>query len=98
MEQTAKIITDILNPRCKIIMKTNFFPTDLVNTIYSEIINRSEDLIIVGHLPYLVKLFSRLILDSRQKIKLDLEKLYVTIRQRKNSIFCKLKWFIVPEL
>jgi len=59
-EQTAEILKNTLNPKCQITPKNYLAPNDSIDKIYQEI-SQYNNLMIVGHLPFLFKLLSKLI-------------------------------------
>ena len=59
--QTAEIIKDKMAAKPQLIEQEGLLPNDPTDAIYDVIQKCSEDLLIVGHLPFLPKLVSRLI-------------------------------------
>ena len=71
-QQTADIIQAAIAPELKLIQKDSLGPNDSTEQIYKDIMKRSEDFMIVGHMPFLGKLVSRLVLgdENRDLVKL----------------------------
>jgi len=66
-EETAKIIQSVLNLQCPFLAKDSLSPNDPVDKIYQEIIKMTEDSLIVGHMPFLSRLTSKLVLGTEAK-------------------------------
>jgi phosphohistidine phosphatase len=52
-QQTARIISEIINPQAALVQKEGLLPNDSIKTICEEIKLHSDDIMIVGHLPFL---------------------------------------------
>ena len=72
-KQTALIIKGIINPEAEISEKEYLCPHDSVDNIYSDILNFKGNLMIVGHLPFLPKLVSRLLSSGEKKVMLSMQ-------------------------
>jgi phosphohistidine phosphatase len=95
--QTAQLLADTLNPKSNVLQKEGLTPNDPIDNIYREILKRDEDLMIVGHLPFLAKLAGRLLLDSEDKNIIEFKQgSALLLSGRENS--WKVKWFITPDL
>jgi len=66
-EETARILAEILNPVCNSVEKPGLEPNDHVDTILGEIIEAGDNLMIVGHLPFLKDLAERLLAGSKNR-------------------------------
>lgn len=97
-EETARIIADVIGLRCNIIKRDDLSPNDSIQGIVKEIAETKEDLMIVGHLPFLEKLVSWLLVGEEEK---------ATIKFRQGGIVClkrieddswQIDWFMIPEL
>ncbi len=95
--QTARIIANSLNPKCSVIQRDDLSPNDPIDEIYKELSEMDGDLMIVGHLPFLAKLASRLLLDSEDKDVIGFRQGGVLLLT-KNEGTWKVKWFLTPEL
>ncbi len=65
-KQTAQILQQTLNPNAKMVAKKYLAPLDSIDKMYNEIASITEDFILVGHVPFLVKLASKL-MTGRQE-------------------------------
>lgn len=63
-EQTAGILSSALNPKGGVIQKEGIAPNDPIEGMCQELKETEEDIMIVGHLPYLGKLASALVTGS----------------------------------
>jgi phosphohistidine phosphatase len=95
--QTAQILAQDLNPKCNVSQKEGLSPNDPVENIYREILKRDEDLMIVGHLPFLARLAGKLLLDSEDKNIIEFKQGSVLLVSG-NANSWKVKWFITPDL
>ncbi|HUU50527.1 MAG TPA: phosphohistidine phosphatase SixA [Nitrospinota bacterium] len=97
-KESAKILADILNPECQVIEKNSLSPNDSVENIYAEILERTDDLMIVGHLPFLSKLVSKLILYSEDKSIIRFRQGGIARLERNDTGSWEIDWFITPDL
>ena len=97
-QETARRFIDIASIPCSITKKDNLSPNDSIESIVEEITERKDDLMIVGHLPFLTKLASRL-LSGQEKI--------CTVKFSQGGVLCleriedgswQINWFIIPQL
>jgi len=65
--ETAKILQNVLNIQCPLTAKDFLSPDDPVDKIYNEILQGQDNLMIVGHMPFLSRLTSKLVLGSENK-------------------------------
>lgn len=62
--ETAEIFARLLSPRRGLAEKSNLLPDDPPEGIFDEIIKQNQDIMIVGHIPFLQKLTSFALLNS----------------------------------
>lgn len=93
--QTAEILSSILNPKDGLIPSEGLAPNDPIEPLQEEIKKMESNLMIVGHLPFLSKLVSYLLVGDFKEL--------VTFRQ--GGIIClnsqdewRIEWMIIPEL
>lgn len=94
--QTAAVFQDILLPASEMEEITGISPMDDVKT-FAENIDSSENLMVVGHLPFMEKLVSRLITGSEETL---------VIRFQNSGIVCLdnqgkdwfIKWTLNPNI
>ena len=97
--QTAEIIAGQLGPDCQVKEREGLGPNDPVKGIISEISGTANDLMVVGHLPFMERLVSYLITGTPEKH---------VIRFRNAGIACleydrmentwAIRWVLTPEI
>lgn len=66
-EETAQIFQSVLNLKCPSIAKDFLSPNAPIDQMYYEILRATEDLMIVGHMPFLSRLTSKLVSGTEDK-------------------------------
>ena len=64
--QTAEIFASALEPKQGVLEKTGLKPLDDV-TVFAKSINSEENVMLVGHLPFMERLLAHLITDNAEK-------------------------------
>jgi len=95
--ETASILANALSPNRPSVQKEGLAPNDPIDNIYKEILEKDKDLMIVGHLPHLAKLTSKLLLNSEDKHIIEFKPGSVLLLE-KTQDYWKVVWFIIPEL
>ncbi|MCK5534810.1 phosphohistidine phosphatase SixA [bacterium] len=97
--QTAQILAEIIKiDKQNIMERDDLFPNDPVNNLLKEIIKKEADhLMIVGHLPFLQKLSSLLLVNSEYKRLIDFSSGGVVCLRREGEEW-HLVWEVIPEL
>ena len=96
--QTAQILAEIINVnKKKVIEKEELSPTAPVNNLVKQIIKENTDLMIVGHLPFLQKLSSLLLVNSEYE-ELVRFPCGGIVCLKKESDKWYLLWEVIPEL
>jgi phosphohistidine phosphatase len=95
-EQTADILAVHLGKQGLVEAHPGLDPNDPVQPLVEEIGQRASDLVIVGHLPYLGKLISSLLLGTEQNL-LDLPSAGLVCLENSNGMWI-LDWLLTPEL
>jgi len=94
--QTAEIIAEALNPQYGIEQISGISPLDDVSVFANQINNR-DNIMIVGHLPFLEKLTSYLITGSIEKLVLKFQNGgIVCLDQDYGAWF--IKWTLMPKI
>jgi len=97
-QQTAKILADVVEVRKEMEAHDGLAPNDDVKALKDEVISKKQDVMIVGHLPFLSKLAS-LLLTGHESSNI--------VAFRNGGIVClnysddnqwQLQWMIIPEL
>jgi phosphohistidine phosphatase len=93
--QTAQILSGFITTT-KIMERQDLNPLDPVDKFPQEIDNLNKDLIIVGHLPFLQKLTSLLLVGSQELDLVSFVYSGVVCLEKKEN--WKLAWFLVPQI
>ena len=97
-EQTAEIFKNALNPQCEILVKDHLAPNDDNDPIYQEINQHNKDVMIVGHLPFLPKLASRLITNIEHPPVVHFKESAVAILEKQADQTWQLVSLVSPKL
>lgn len=96
--QTAEILGEALSIEGSVIMKEGLAPLDPVEEVENELREREEDLMIVGHLPFLGKLVSRLVIGSGSPNLVTFQHGAVVCLERLETQSWYIRWMVIPEL
>ena len=96
--QTAEIIAGQLGPECQVKEREGLGPNDPVKGIISEISGTGNDLMVVGHLPFLGKLASALLTGSESKNVMAFRQGGGVCLQRNEDQTWQVAWMVTPEL
>ena len=97
-EQTALILKETLNPDGKLITKDNFLPDDSTDELVYELSGERVDVMIIGHLPYLSKLVSRLVMGNEDKAIVEFPTSSVIILERDQERNWYIMAMVTPDL
>ena len=96
--QTAELIAEIISLKNNLLEKQGLAPNDPVDIIKEDILSKTtENLMIVGHLPFLGKLASLLIVNSDSQTIIGFHQGSVACLEADKDIFT-LTWIIYPDL
>ncbi len=96
--QTAQILTKIIEiDQEKVVEKEELFPTAPANNLLKQIIKENTNLMIVGHLPYLQKISSLLLVNSEYEELIKFPSGGVVCLKREGDKWYLL-WEVIPEL
>ena len=96
-EETAEIIVKILETKTAV-KKNGLAPDDSASLICEEILKHKEDLIIVGHMPHLSNLISKLLVGREEADLIDFRKSAVLALEKKFDGPWRIQWFVTPKL
>ena len=97
-KQTAKILSDVIKSLKGLEEMEWLKPNDNINIMGDFIKNQfNNDLMLVGHLPYMDKLSSLLITGSEESSIVKFQQGAVACLERENDKF-KLCWMITPDI
>ena len=97
-QQTAEPLAGRLAPNAKVVPRDGLAPKDDVEPVASVLATRDEDLMIVGHLPFLAKLAGLLLTGSRKRSVLAFQYAGVFCLERDDEGEWRLAWAVVPEV
>lgn len=97
-EQTAGILASALNPKGGIIQKQGITPNDSIEGMRKELLEAEEDLMIVGHLPYLGKLTSTLVTGSESSNVVSFQQGGAVCLERKEDKTWQIVFMVTPSL
>jgi len=96
--QTAEILAAHLGPDFPIKERQGLAPNDSVHGLLQEVSEIPNDLMIIGHLPFLGKLASTLLAGSEIKNLVAFRQGGVVCLQRNEDQPWQVAWMITPEL
>ncbi len=95
--ETAEIIGEELGCPNRIMEHTNLAPTDLVEPVFSIMKKNHKNILIVGHLPYLTRLVSMLIIGNQEKSLVKFVNSGIVCLENTNDGWL-LRWAMTPEM
>ena len=96
-EETAEIIKEQLTLNCPLLIKKYFSPNDSTDFLYQEISHIKEDIMMVGHMPFLGKLASRLITGTEEPVVFVFNTAAVLLIERLSDMNWQVMFHITPE-
>ncbi|MEO8402723.1 MAG: phosphohistidine phosphatase SixA [Gammaproteobacteria bacterium] len=97
-QQTAELLADAFHCDGQPVARNGIDPTDEIPAIYDEISHWDEDTLLVGHLPFMGKLTSKLITgDENHDIVMFYPGTLVCL-EKTGSGYWSIDWVIRPEL
>jgi phosphohistidine phosphatase len=96
--QTAEIIASLLGPGCQVTEREGLAPNNPVRALTNEISGMANDMMIVGHLPFLGKLAATLLAGSESKNPVAFRQGGVVCLQRNEDQTWQVAWMVTPDL
>jgi phosphohistidine phosphatase len=96
--QTAQILADHLNPEKGMSETDGLTPMDDPSIWAKRIAGMNEDIMLVGHLPYLAKLAGLLLCGDKEKMFIDFKMGGIVCLKRFDDGRWAVGWIIVPEI
>jgi phosphohistidine phosphatase len=96
-EQTAQILARAVKARKEISSREGLAPNDDVAAIKEELVE-SGDILIVGHLPFLGKLASRLLAGNEEAGVVDFKNGGIVCLSLSDEKRWQVEWVVTPEL
>ena len=95
--QTAEIVKSKLRVDILISKMEGLKPNDPVSTFVGNLKDIKENILIVGHLPFIAKLTSYLLAETESDLMIAFRTASVACLENAKSSGWKLNWFISPE-
>ncbi len=96
--QTAELLGSLLNPEKGVVRKDGLAPNDPVEAFLVDTISAQEDIMVVGHLPFLSR-FARMLLGTNgDQDAIAFQQGGIVCLARGNDNTWRLAWMVVPEL
>jgi len=96
--QSAEILNAQLSAAKGVVEKEGLAPNDPVGPVRDELVETQENVMIVGHLPFLTKLATKLMGGSEEQNFVRFKQGGVVCLQRGEEGIWQLEWMIVPDL
>lgn len=95
--QTAEILASVLTPKEGVIRGEGLAPNDPIEPLQNELQDMEDSLMIVGHLPFLAKLASSLLIGSFQELIAFQQGGIICLGRGKDKTW-QIEWMIIPDL
>jgi len=96
--QTAGVLAEVMTVRNKVVAHDGLAPNDDVRTIMDKINVAGQDVMIVGHLPFVAKLASLLLTGSESTSTVAFKQGGVVCLGYSDECNWQIKWMIIPDL
>lgn len=97
-EETARIVQSAINPKAKLVRKDFLSPDDPIDKIVEDLTQRKDDLMLVGHLPQLPRIISRLVLGDENRFVISLDTSTIAAMYRDSQGHWQIVWIVGPSL
>jgi phosphohistidine phosphatase len=95
--QTAEIVKAMLGLGCELVTREDMNPGDDISGLLNEILASKRDLMIVGHLPFISKLASQLVLNSPEKECVNFKAGSVALLEKTANGSWQISWSVTPK-
>lgn len=95
--QTAEILQHDLQLKCLLVKKDGLRPEDPVDVILTEIHKIDNNLMIIGHMPHLSSLLSKMVIGVLDPQIVDFKKGAIVCLEKDERLF-RIKWLLTPKL
>jgi phosphohistidine phosphatase len=96
--QTAEILAEVIEIKEAKIARDGLAPNDDVTTLRDELASVQQDIMIVGHLPFLSKLVSLLLAGSESANTVAFKNGGIVCLNRAETNQWQIDWIVTPEL
>ncbi len=97
-QQTAEILAEVINIRKEMSAHEGLSPNDDVKVIKNEIASAKQDIMLVGHMPFVSKLASLLLTGSELSGTVVFQQGGIVCLNYSDENQWQLIWMIIPEL
>jgi len=97
-KETAEIMAAYLFPPKGILQNEDLSPNDDPRIWAGRLLQEQDDLMIVGHLPYLSKLSSLLLTESDEQVSIGFKNSGIVCLQKEDNSNWLLNWIVTPEI
>jgi phosphohistidine phosphatase len=97
-QQTTKILAEHLKPGKGISQADNLLPMDDPGLWAMRIAGMNEDIMLVGHLPFMAKLAGRLLCENTEKMFIDFKMGGIVCLKRFDDGRWAVEWMLAPEM
>ncbi len=97
-QQTTEILAGAINVKNEISVQDGLAPNDDVNIIKEKIISVGQDLMIVGHLPFLSKLASLLLTGTESLGTVAFKQGGIVCMKCEDENLWQIDWMITPDI
>lgn len=96
--QTAQVLADHVIVDMQVLESDGLLPMDDPVTWYDRIAGMNNDIMLVGHLPYLAKLSGLLICGNKDKGAVNFEMSCLVCMKRSDEGIWAVEWIVKPEM
>lgn len=97
-QQTTEILAGVINVKNEISVQDGLAPNDDVNVIRERMISAGQDLMIVGHLPFLSRLASLLLTGSESSETVAFKQGGIVCLKCEDQNQWQIEWMITPDI
>lgn len=97
-EQTAEVLAGVVQTSKRQTARNGLAPNDDVSVLADELAAATEDILIVGHLPFLAKLASLLLAGSESANTVTFKQGGIVSLSRSDENNWRIEWMVIPEL
>jgi len=96
--QTAEVLAEVVKVNKAVNARDGLGPNDDVTALKDELVSATEDIMLVGHLPFLSKLTSLLLTGSESANTVAFKNAGIVCLNRSEGNQWQIEWIIIPEL
>ncbi|MCA1960930.1 MAG: phosphohistidine phosphatase SixA [Desulfomonile sp.] len=96
--ETAEVLSQVISSNQGVLQREGLAPNDPVATVAEYLTTFTDDLVIVGHLPYLGKLVSVLVTGSEAANIASFQMGGVVCLERDEAGAWRVRWMVTPDL